>query len=97
MWYDFLNGLLSAVFPKTKLPSVSMNMWFQAVRRCIITYAVGTSPCVNCSQGVVNRVLQGNTGHPLLRYIFIGHLKALGTPLDASVRTDGSGSLNDRH
>jgi hypothetical protein len=72
-------------------------MWFQAVRKCTITYAAGTSPCANCSQGVVNRVLQGNTEHPLLKYIFIDNLKELGTPLDVSVRTDGFGSLNDGH
>jgi len=97
MWYDFPNGVVTALFPNSKLPSVRKNMRFQAVRKCIITYAAGTSPCANYSQGVVNRVLQGNTEHSLPKYIFIGHLKELGAPLDVSVRTAGSGSPNDRH
>jgi len=66
MWYNFLNGVVPAVFPNTKLSSVMKNMRLQAVRKCIITYAAGTSLCANYSQGVVNRVLQGNTEHPLL-------------------------------
>jgi hypothetical protein len=96
--YDFLNGVVQPCSQILSYLLSGRTCDFKPSENALLhTRPAGTSPCANYSQCVVNRVLRGNTEYPLLKYVFIGHLKEKGTPLDVSVMTEGSGSLNDIH